>query len=299
MKRLRGIAQNHNPLVKVLEWVVLIVVFSFLLIGLWGVIWGGRSDTTALKWMQFLQSLGVFLLPAVFAAYLWSEKPWHYLHLDSRPNMKSVFFAVAIIIVALPMINLVAYLNQQIVLPSFLHDLEEQFKAMEENAQQLIERFLQTDSVAGLIGNVLLMALIPAICEETCFRGILQRLFSGEEENRQKTTTRQHIAIWVTACIFSLAHFQMYGFIPRMLLGALLGYLLVWTGSLWVPIIAHFTNNACSVVAYYIVSHREGVDIDEIDTFGVGDTLWLGIVSVILVVAMLTWYIKSQRYEKN
>lgn len=299
MTRLKGIAKGHNPLIKVFEWVVLIVVFSMLLIGLWGVIWGGRSDTAALKWLQFLQSLGVFLLPAIVAACLWSERPWHYLHLDSLPNGKSALFAVVIIIFALPMINMVAYLNQQLTLPAFLHGLEEQLKAMEDAAQQLTERFLQTDSAGGLIVNILLMALMPAICEETCFRGILLRLFSGDEENRPKITTRQHIAIWITACIFSLAHFQMYGFLPRMLLGALLGYLLVWTGSLWTPVIAHFTNNACSVTAYYIVSHQEGIYIDEIDTFGTGDTLWLGILSMVLVTLMILWYIKTQRYEAD
>lgn len=296
--KLKAIAENHNFLLKALEWVVLIFICSMTLIGIWSLIWGGRSDIGAMKWLQFFQSLGVFLLPALIVAYLWSDKPADYLHLSSAPKLTDSLFAVVIIIVGLPAINMLSYFNQQLTLPSFLHDLELQLKQWEEAAEQLTERFLQTDNLFGLIVNLLLMALLPALCEETCFRGILQNLFGGNDLSAG-LTRKQHMAVWATACVFSFVHFQFYGFLPRLLLGALLGYLLVLTGCLWVPIIAHFTNNACSVIAYYIVSNNENIDMEQIDSLGAESTLWLGILSVGLVILFIFLFVKSKNHETN
>ena len=94
---------------------------------------------------------------------------------------------------------------------------------------------------------------------------------------------RTHVAIWLTAVIFSAVHMQFSGFVPRMLMGALFVYMLVWTGSLWVPILLHFTNNAMAVILYF-VALRQGWNMDQIDAIGTGNTLWLGIASVVLTI---------------
>ena len=127
------------------------------------------------------------------------------------------------------------------------------------------------------------MAVLPALAEELTFRGVLQRLLQGSNVSDFHTVKVPHIAIWVTAILFSAIHMQFYGFIPRMLMGALFGYMLVWTGSLWVPILMHFTNNAMAVILYFVAT-RAGWDMEKVDAIGTGDTLWLGIVSIVLTI---------------
>ena len=127
------------------------------------------------------------------------------------------------------------------------------------------------------------MALLPAVAEELTFRGVLQNLFEVKDETLKKKGNRVHIAIWCSAILFSAIHMQFYGFLPRMLMGALFGYALVWTGSLWIPILMHFTNNAMAVILYFLAI-RSGWDMDKVDTIGTNDTLRLGVVSLVLTI---------------
>ena len=128
------------------------------------------------------------------------------------------------------------------------------------------------------------MALLPAVAEELTFRGVLQRLIQTQtNEAINREGKRVHLAIWCTAILFSAIHMQFYGFLPRMLMGALFGYALVWTGSLWIPILMHFTNNAMAVILYF-VSLRAGWDIEMMDAIGTNDTLWLGVVSMVITI---------------
>ncbi len=271
-------------------------------IGLWGIC-GGNQSTHSLKILQALQTLGVFLLPCFIAAYLWSEKPLQYLHLTTAPKWQIALLTVIMMILALPAINLLGYWNQQLTLPEFLRPLEQLMQQQEEAAAGLTERFIRADNFGILIINIILMAVLPAFSEEICFRGILINLLAPSNspmkgENSEcssrcaipegglsphgETGERLHLAIWATAIIFSFIHFQFYGFIPRMLMGALFGYLLLWSGSLWLPMIAHFTNNAMAVIIYNIY-YSQGIDPTIADTFGTGDTLWAGIISIILL----------------
>jgi membrane protease YdiL (CAAX protease family) len=149
---------------------------------------------------------------------------------------------------------------------------------MEESAKVLTERFLNTSSVGMMLVNLLVMALLPAVCEEMMFRGWLQRVL-GKSVN-------YHTAIWVSAFVFSAIHFQFYGFIPRMLIGAALGYLYYYTGSLWAPIVAHFTNNAAAVVTAFLTYN--GYTSIDFDLIGTGDTWYLSVVSVAVCVVLMS-----------
>jgi membrane protease YdiL (CAAX protease family) len=177
-------------------------------------------------------------------------------------------------LLALPAINLLSYWNQQMELPSWLSGIEEWMKHKETEAEYLTKQFMSATTVSGLLINLFLMAVLPAVSEEITFRGVLQRLL----ENSKGTVP--HAAIWVTALVFSAIHMQFYGFVPRLLMGALFGYALAWTGNLWIPIIMHLTNNAIAVLVYYI-ANRAGWDIEKADAIGTNDTLWLGVVSLL------------------
>ena len=233
----------------------------------------------SLKWVQFIQTAAMFLFPPLCMAYLWTQEPMKWLKVEKFQSFKISGVAILLMLVALPTINLLAHINQQMALPAFLEPLEQWMKTAEENAAHLTEQFLSVTTLGGLIINLLLMAVLPAIAEELTFRGVLQHLFTPKNQS-----SIPHFAIWCSAILFSAIHMQFYGFIPRMLMGALFGYMLAWTGSLWVPILMHFTNNAMAVLLSFFAIKAEW-DNDLLDTIGTGDTLWLGIVSIVLTIA--------------
>lgn len=251
----------------------------------------------SLKWVQFIQTAAMFLFPPLCMAYLWAQKPMKWLKVEQFQSFKISGFAILLMLVALPTINLLAHINQQMALPAFLQPLEAWMKTQEEAAKHLTEQFLSVTTYSGLIINLLLMAALPAIAEELTFRGVLQRLFQGSETSKSQTAKVPHLAIWCSAILFSAIHLQFYGFLPRMLMGALFGYALVWTGSLWTPILMHFTNNAMAVILYF-VALRQGWNMDQIDAIGTGNTLWLGIASVVLTIAGIYAFRRSTTMSK-
>ena len=127
-------------------------------------------------------------------------------------------------------------------------------RRLQDATEGVVESMMSTDTVWGLLGNLLVVALIPAVCEEVFFRAGIQNLL-------QKWVKNPHLAIWLTAIIFSLGHGEVFSFVPRFVLGALLGYLYVYGGSLLPNMMAHFVNNAILVVLYWLMA-RGVVDID-------------------------------------
>ena len=293
---LRGKYEQSHWVLKVIQWIGCILVCSMIAAGSM-FLFEQPLSVSALKWVQFFQSTAMFLLPPLCMAYLWSEQPLEWLKaypLSGGKGVRLGISAVVLMLVALPAINLLGDINKQMTLPAFLESLEQWMKTSEESAKVLTEQFMHATTFGGLIINLLLMAVLPALGEELTFRGVLQRLFEGKSledaslQNDSKAAYSlkariPHLAIWCSAILFSAIHLQFYGFVPRMLMGALFGYALVWTGSLWVPILMHFTNNAAAVILYFI-SLRMGLDIEMVDAIGTGDTLWLGVVSMVMTI---------------
>ncbi len=180
---------------------------------------------------------------------------------------------------AVPLINWLGELNAQVQLPASWSALENWMKQMEREAEQLTHTFLAMESPGTLLLNIVLIALIPAIGEELLFRGAVQRILSEWTKNK-------HWGIWISALLFSALHLQFYGFIPRMLMGAVLGYSLLWTGSLWVPICGHFVNNASAVLLSYY--EQRGSISPEVEHIGEssGCYVWL-LLSAVLVGTMI------------
>ena len=198
-----------------------------------------------LKFYQLVNQIGIFVLPALVFSFMVSNKSSVYLAIDKAPKLISILVGGLIVYSILPFNNYLDELNRQLVFPDFLSGVEDWMKSKELQAQKLTEVFLQTDSLWGLTVNILIVALVPAIGEELLFRGLILKLFS-------QITKNIHVAVLISAIIFSAIHLQFYGFVPRLVLGMVLGYLFVFTGNLWVPIFVHFINNASSVLVYYL-----------------------------------------------
>ncbi|MDZ4822465.1 MAG: CPBP family intramembrane glutamic endopeptidase [Flavobacteriales bacterium] len=193
------------------------------------------------KWLNNISQIFMFALPPLFLVYLVGKKSVNGFMFNDTGWM--VIMVPFIVMSASAPIDLSYQLNHFLIPEG--SSLEAIFKPAEDSAELLTTRMLTTESTWQLLTTILAVGIIPAFCEELIFRGAMQPLVA-------KATKNIHVAIWVTAFFFSLIHFQMYGFLPRMLLGGLLGYLVIWTGSLWTSILAHLFNNCLAILLFHI-----------------------------------------------
>ena len=234
-----------------------------------------------IKYMQFIQHLGIFIIPPIVAAYIFSKHPKTYLGAATKSNLNVFLLAVLIIFFAIPVINFTGALNAKLSLPASMSGLETKIKAMEESAAKITETFLNVKSIGGLFINLIIIALLPAIGEEFVFRGILLKLF-------KEWTKNKHAAVLISAFLFSAVHFQFYGFLPRFLLGALFGYLFIWSKNIWVPVTIHFINNGLAVMLYYFSHDSEFYN--KADTLGTDKTTLPAVFFSVIVVGVLLFY---------
>lgn len=217
---------------------------------------GAASSIEIIKLLQLFISTGMFIVPALFFSRLESQNWTEYLKLKAFP-----FFLLIIVVLIMvssgPMLELSSQINKAMKLPGFLKGIEQWMLSKELEMAEMTKKLLKMSTIGVLLFNILMLAIIPAIGEEFIFRGCLQKIFA-------RWTGNKHVAIWVTAIVFSAIHVQFYGFLPRMLLGALFGYLLIWSGTIWMPILAHFMNNAVAVITAYVYQ-KQGVSLDKLD----------------------------------
>jgi len=305
--RFKAIWANNSPASKFLIamgiMIVGVFVFSLLAFSLASAIYGigpeqlqdllGDLDNprtiSVIKLIQTVSAIGTFILPAIFLAYTFGNSTKEYLLLDRKTKWDSVIIVFLLLIAAVPLINFLGEWNSHMELPAWMEGIERQMRASEDQAARLTEKFLLIDTTWQLIFTLIMVAVLPAIGEELMFRGILQRIFSEWSGNK-------HTGIWASAILFSAMHMQFYGFVPRMLLGVMLGYLFLWSGSLWLPILAHFINNGAAVIASYMYSH-DSLSVNP-DTVGTGTDYASVLISTLLTAGLL-WLIYRREQRRN
>lgn len=243
----------------------------------------------ALKFSQFLNSVGLFIIPPLLFAFLVSSNMGEYLNFRKENKGLHYFLVVVIMFISLPFLNWMIEWNESINLPESLSALEEMMKASEKRASELSKMLLTMNGVGDLFFNLFLIALIPALGEELLFRGVVQKMFAEIFKNK-------HAAIILTAVLFSFLHFQFYGFFPRTFFGILFGYMLVWSGSLKLPVVAHFTNNATVVLVNYFGTEN-GLS-EKLDNIGKNDSFLLALISFVLLVVLMFLFYKSVYKQK-
>lgn len=245
-----------------------------------------------LKYIQIINQIGLFILPPLLFAYWASRKIASYLRLNIRPQLKMMLVSTAIIFVALPFISWLGEINRNFNLPESLAGIESWMKTMELEANELIIAFLRVKGLSGMLFNLFMIAIIPAIGEEFLFRGVVLRLF-------KEWTKNVHLAVLISAILFSALHLQFYGFLPRLMLGILLGYMFVWSGSLWLPMLIHFINNGFAIVYIYVTDSMELINSD-VESIGSSDSAFVTVASaVFLVFLMLIMYKWYQDRQEN
>ena len=211
---------------------------------------------------------------STFRSIGFTKCSWHYL-----------LIAVLIAIVAQPMVNFIADRCCAFSFPAFLSDSEDLIRQAEQSARDASSALLHTNSYWLLIVNIVVMALLPSVCEEMFFRGVVQR-------SLYYIVTPQ-LAVWVSAIIFSAVHFQFFGFIPRLLMGAGLGYIFLYSGSLWTSVAAHFVNNAIVVIVSFYEYNSGSTTLS---TLGTNSNLVFAFASMAVIIAL--YYIFKRKRVK-
>lgn len=269
----------------VVAGMIIFSAFSFLLSHF---LFGESNFQTphGFRLVQSLSAIGTFFIPALLFSYCKQRNCFSYSLSEQFPQ-KRIFFVYAFILcfTLIPCIALLVKCNELIPLPE---NLAQMFAEMEENSNHVLETIFSDTTWAGLFLNLLVCAILPAICEEFFFRGTLQNFCKDWFKS-------EHLAIWITAFIFSAIHLQFSGFLARFLLGAYLGYLFVWSRSLWVPIVAHFLNNALSVISAFQNSGEFYVESDFYFEQGNTTLIVMSIICGILLTSVFLFNAYKQR----
>ncbi len=237
----------------------------------------GENSVPMMRIAAVLQDILLFIIPALVTAILITRLPATFLAVDKKPKGVAVILAIATMICSIPAMNALITFNDGIHLPQSMAALEAAMRHAEEAAQKSIATLLGGDGIGSLAVSVLIVGVLAGFSEEIFFRGTFLRLLTTGRVNT-------HVAIWVVAFVFSAMHMQFYGFMPRMLLGAFFGYLLCWSGSLWLPIIMHALNNSLYIIGEWSAGGNEA----SINTFGAENMPAVAVSIVLTAVGLYT-----------
>ena len=229
-------------------------------------------------------TLPIFVAPVLFSYFVVND-PADYIKPCFRFTGLLMVLVLCIMFTSSPLIEFLSNLNQKMVLPPFLQWMKDK----EDEAQKITDVMLQMQSVWDVILNVLLIGLLTAIVEEFMFRGCLQTIFF-------RWTGNIHAAIWITAILFSAFHMEFFGFLPRLLLGALFGYFVAWSGSIWPGVWGHFINNSTAVIAFYLYQ-KKTIKINPNDQHLFDPKVYM--VSFIIILILLYIYQRTALNKKN
>lgn len=241
---------------------------------------GSKMTRGTLLAMTMMQNVLVFIIPAMLVVRQSCPKPWHVMGLDVAPDRRALLLVAVAYVVSIPVLNYTVHLNEAMHLPSSLSWLEQMMRASEDAAQAVTRQLLENSTLPAMLLAVFAVGVMAGVGEEFFFRGAMLGMW-------RQNGAREHLSVWVVAIVFSAIHLQFYGFVPRMLIGVWLGYLFVWTRSLWVPIAAHALNNSMVVIFSWLTdTHRMTLDIDHVGVPTDGQWPWLALASALGWVAL-------------
>ncbi len=247
-----------------------------------------NKDFGFLRYLLIIQDISLLIIPSVIIFVMMKPERTARLNELKIPHMKEVGLVVILAFCIFPVTSFTGQINAGMHLPEGLSGVEKWMIEKEDHANSILNQSLVSPSFSIMILNLFIIAILPAIGEELFFRGVLQKIFYNLFKSG-------HIAIWFTAFIFSTLHFQFFGFVPRFILGLVFGYLFFWSGTLWLPVISHFVNNAVPVIMAYI----QGMEKFNATT----DTpLWKQAIALPLPITiglLILFYFRNKSNDKN
>ncbi len=266
---------------------MLLLIFGTLFSSVLGVfvamINGGEiTDLNNLQIIQVLNQVIGFMLPAVLYVMLVYKRPLNYLGFRKIPAWS--LLGIAALFTIIPFLSWVTDWNDSIVFPESMRALEAKLRLTQQKSEEVIKMFI---SQGSLFSSMLIIAALAAVSEELLFRSVLQK-------GLMRLFKNVHVAIIVTAFVFSAFHMDFFGFFPRFILGLMLGYIFWMSGSIFPSMLMHFVNNATIVMLYYL-NTRGFTDID-VEHFGSTDNVLLIVLSLVATVAI---FIICNRFSKR
>lgn len=244
----------------------------------------------ASKLIQIVGSIGTFIVPAFLFSFLFSGDLYSYYGFRNPVGTIPLLLTVLMMVSVIPFINYMAEINLRMEVP--IQALDRILRTLEEDAEEMMVAFTASKNLWGLLVNLLMIGVIAAVGEELIFRGVLQRLMIGMVRN-------VHLAVVLTAILFSAFHFQFFSFLPRFVLGLVLGYLMYYGRSIWYPILAHLVNNAMGVIYYYFSSRGSTDDmLEEIGTSTLIPVAAVISLALFIFIAVL-WFYQVGGYTKR
>jgi membrane protease YdiL (CAAX protease family) len=240
-----------------------------------------KNDLNTLRLAQLMATVAGFLVPALLFSRLKDHPASRYSHADRLFHPMLLVIIPLMIIAMYPLINASFFVNKWMPWSTWMQSSQDEYKA-------IVDAMLNNASLSVLIFNIITVAAVPAICEEWIFRGTLQRILS-EKMNI-------HAAIFIAAVLFSFIHFEFSGFLPRILLGMLLGYIYYLSGSLWASIFAHTLNNSAQILLTYLNTlgmYKANVDVPEMPSF------WELVIYSIAFIALCRLFYYFTRHKKS
>jgi uncharacterized protein len=241
---------------------------------------GTRTDSTACMVFRWLQGINSLLFWAL-AGFLWASligNPFAQLGMSKKPRINLLLVAALTLIVAMPFVQFFIIPDSQVT--------SEWLKSQGTSAA--VNQLLGDDSLQGILANVFFICFLPAFAEEIFFRGFLQQAVGR--------LIPPLAAVVVAAAVFSLVHMQLLVFLPRFILGLLLGYFFLRTGKLWVSVAAHFAFNALNVVIAFLA--MRGFLTKELFRDDYRFPLWITLISGILTLILMWGFHKLSTSEK-
>ncbi|MBR5028313.1 MAG: CPBP family intramembrane metalloprotease [Bacteroidales bacterium] len=255
-----------------------------------------QPTTQFLLFSQGITQILTFLVPALVFAWLFNGNANTFFQTSFKKwQFAPALLAILLIITSIPMIDLLSNWNTGLHLPQSLKSVEDTLRASGEKSDVLVKSFMALPGWGYFLLNLLIMAVIPAVCEEFVFRGVVQKTMAEWLRN-------PHVAIIIVAAIFSITHFDLFLFVPRFVLGIFLGYIYYYTKTIWASTLAHFANNATVVVLFYCNSLGL-CNINPTD-MQLPQPVLFAIVSTVVTISILIFLIKicnknTQNYEKS
>lgn len=247
---------------------------------------GGGLNRSAVLWGSVAQNIFAFIVPAILLPYFIGRKAGGWIETVKFGRGAVYLWIIVMAIVSLPAMNMLVSFNEGIHLPAGMKNLEDALRRLEEHGSASAALLLDNATFGQMIVSVLAVGILTGIGEEFFFRGGLQNILT-------KFGCGHFWAILISAIIFSAAHFQFFGFIPRMILGVWFGWLYCKTGSIWPAAAAHALNNSLVVVSSWMISR--GWLAENFEMFGTSG--WLGTIVILLSFCLICLII--YRIEKE
>ncbi len=238
--------ERHNISPVTFSFVSLIILFTtYQIIGgvLSYIFFNGQINeqtVNGVRWLTVFGQIAFLLLPTILLTKLVSTNIFDYLRFKST-SLIQIILAMFGMFALGQMLQVYLVVQEMIPLPESIQPFVESIK---NSIEQLYKQVAGASNIQELFFVLFVVAIVPAFAEEFLFRGLVQRSLE-----RGLTPIK---GIILTGIIFGAFHLNPFTFVPLAIIGIYLGFLVLKSGSLLVPIVAHFFNNGVAVLAIYL-----------------------------------------------